>query len=318
MLTIICTLALSAEVLLQAQPSTEAQAVQPVDQAVQGIGQEPADTFTMKWSIQAGYAWQFRSNVTNGGRVSWNRAHADVRGRMPLSDDLELLVGARYQYEQFDFDGAGLSGSPFGAVDTVQIDGALQWKMSPHWQLFGGGQIIFSGQDGADFGDSVIGGGAIGAVYSFHDRLSLGGGVGVRSQILDDVLIYPIVVVEWAITDELRLSTRLTSGWANQTGAELIYELKEGVDVGVAAVFDYQRFRLSDDNPDAPGGAGTSEMLPVAFFISFDVADNISVTAFVGANVHGRVKVTDVNRNDVWASNYDAAPILGLQGTISF
>ena len=318
MLTTLCTLALSVPTLVQAQPADQATAVQPVDQEVQELGQEPAEPFTMKWSIQGGYAWQLRSNVNNGGRVSWSRGHADVKGRMPLSDELELLVGARYQYDQFDFDGAGPSGNPFGSVDTVQIDGILQWKVTPRWQVFGGGQVIFSGQSGADFGDSAIGGGAIGAVYSFDETLSLGGGVGVRSQILDDVLVYPIVVIEWSIMDDLLLSTRLTSGWANQTGAQLIYTLNDSVDVGVAAVFDYQRFRLSDDNADARGGAGTSEMLPVAFFISFDVADNISATAFVGANVHGRVKVTDVNRNDVWASNYDAAPILGLQGTIRF
>ena len=95
---------------------------------------------------------------------------------------------------------------------------------------------------------AINGGGAVGAVYSFSEKFSIGGGIGARSQILDNVLIYPIIVLNWQITDRLLFSTRMTSGWANQTGAELSYELKPGVDVGVAAVFDYQRFRLSDGN----------------------------------------------------------------------
>ncbi len=292
--------------------------VDPLDQAVQSPGQDPDAPFTMKWSLQGGFSYQLRSKLDTGGHVSWSRAHAHIKGRMPINDEVELLVGARYQYDNFDFSDTGLAGEPFSGVNTVQLDGAVQWKATPRWKIFAGGQAVFNVAQGADFGDAINGGGAVGAVYSFSDKFSIGGGIGARSQILDNVLIYPIIVLNWQITDRLLLSTRMTSGWANQTGAELSYELKPGVDVGVAAVFDYQRFRLSDDNAVAPGGAGSTEALPLAAFISFDVGDRASITCFVGANVYGRVKVTDTSRSDVWASTYDPAPILGVQGTIAF
>jgi hypothetical protein len=323
---VLCTSALAANPLastaahpLMGSPfGAQATNAEAATEPVQSPGQDPDAPFTMQWSLQGGVSYQLRSTLETGGRVSWSRSHAHVKGRMPIQDDLELLVGARYQYDNFDFSDTGFGGDPFSGVNTVQLDGVLQWKATPRWQLFAGGQAIFGVGQGADFGDSVTGGGAIGAVYSFSENFSIGGGLGARSQILDDVLIYPIIVVDWHITDRLLLSTRMTSGWANQTGAELRYELKEGVDVGVAAVFDYQRFRLSDDNTLAPGGAGTTEALPLAAFISFSVGDRISLTAFVGANVYGRVKVTDTSRSDVWASTYDPAPMLGVQGTIRF
>lgn len=286
--------------------------IDPVDQAVQSPGQDPNAPFSMEWSLQGGFSYQLRSKLDTGGHVSWSRSHAHIKGRMPINDEVELLVGARYQHDNFDFSDADPRSESISGVNTVQLDGAVQWKATPRWQIFAGGQAIFSVGQGADFGNAINGGGAIGAVYSFSEKFSIGGGIGARSQILDDVLIYPIIVLNWQITDRLLFSTRMTSGWANQTGAELSYELKPGVDVGVAGVFDYQRFRLSD------GGAGTTEALPLAAFISFDVGKRASITCFVGANVYGRVKVTDTSRSDVWASTYDPAPMLGVQGTIAF
>lgn len=287
----------------------------PTDQAVAFLGQDPEQSFAMQWSLTGGYAYQLRARINDGGRVSWARAHAHLEGQMPMNDELDLLVGLRYQNDEFGFDAAAGS---WGDINTVQMDAALRWQATEHWQVFGGGQVIFSAEQGAGFDDAFTGGGAIGAVYGFNDRLALGLGVGVRSRILDDALIYPVVIVEWGITDRLRLSTRLTSGWANQTGVELIYDLADGVQVGVAAVYDYQQFRLSDDNATAAGGAGESEMLPVCVFIAYDIADNVAITAFVGANVAGSLKATDTSSAIVWETDYDAAPVVGIQATIRF
>ena len=71
---------------------------------------------------------------------------------------------------------------------------------------------------------------------TFSENLTLGGGIGIRSQLEDDALFYPIIIVDWQITDRLSFDTRLTTGWANQSGAELVYELTEDLDVGIAAV----------------------------------------------------------------------------------
>ena len=65
-------------------------------------------------------------------------------------------------------------------------------------------------------------------------------------------------------------------------------------------------------------GAGESEMLPMCAFIAYDVADNVSVAAFVGANVAGSLKATNTSRTTVWETDYDATPVVGIQATISF
>ena len=285
-----------------------------VDQEVAPLGQ--SDERTASFSLQGGWVWQLRTDLTDtaSGRFTHDRGHIRLRGRIPLRDDLELLLGVRQQRDNFGFSDMV---APWTSINTTQFDAALQWQATQRWKIFGGGLARWASESGASLSGGFEGGGAVGAAYAFSEKLVLGGGIGLQSRIEDDVLIYPIIVVEWEIAERLRLSTRLTSGWANQTGAELIYAINDKVDVGVSAIFDYQRFRLSDDAPSS-GGVGVTEALPVSFFVSIDVCPNGSLTAFVGVNAYGRIKVTDAAGNDVWASDHDPVPVLGIQGTIRF
>jgi hypothetical protein len=207
--------------------------------------------------------------------------------------------------------------APWGSINTTQVDAALQLQATQRWQVFGGGMARWAAEEGGSLGEGFVGGGAFGAAYAITEDLILGGGVGIQTQIEDDLLVYPIVVAEWSLTERLRLSTSLTTGWANQTGGEIVYAATESIDIGVSAVFDYQRFRLSDDAA-VPGGAGVTEALPVNLFVSMNVCQRASVTAFVGINAYGRLKTVDSAGRDVWARNHDPAPVLGIQGTIRF
>ncbi len=304
----------SAPLSFASPDAPQAQVIHPTEQEVAALGQ--SDEYTPKFSIEGGWAWQLRTDLDNSsdGRFTHDRGHVRLRGRIPLREDLELLLGIRQQRDNFGFSDMV---SPWGSVNTTQFDAALQWQATRRWQVFGGGMARWAAEQGGSLSEGFEGGGAFGAAYALTHDLVLGGGVGIQSQIEDDVLIYPIIVADWTITKRLRLSTRLTTGWANQTGGELVYAASDGVDVGVSAVFDYQRFRLSDDAA-VSGGAGVTEALPVSFFISVDVCPTASVTAFVGINAYGRLKTVDSSGNDVWASDHDPAPVLGIQGTIRF
>ena len=286
----------------------------PTEQEVAPLGQS-METST-SFSIEGGWVWQLEADLhdTTNGRFSHNRGHFSARARIALSDDLDLLLGGRYQRDNFSFEGIP---SPWTNINTTYFDAALQYQLTPQWQVFGGGQARWAAEEGASLGDGFEGGGAIGAAYAFSRDLVIGGGVGVRSQIEDDLLIYPIIVLDWSITDRLSLSTRLTTGWSNQSGAELVYEIQPTIDVGMSLTFDYQRFRLGDDAL-TPGGVGVTNALPLTFFIASDVRPNISLAAFVGVTVSGRLKSTDSAGNIVWARNHNPAPVIGFQGAIQF
>jgi len=286
----------------------------PVEAAVAPVGQSPVGP--SEGSLSGGWVWQLQTDLTDtaAGRFSHDRGHVLARGKVALRDDLDLLISGRYQRDNFSFENMI---SPWSNVNTTHVDAGLQWQATRQWQVFGGGQARWAAEEGASLGDGFEGGGMIGAAYAFSREFVLGGGVGVRSRIEDDLLIYPVIVLDWQISERLKLSTNITTGWANQSGAELVYTMDDGIDIGVAAVFDYQRFRLGDDAP-TPGGVGTTEALPVTAFIDITVCPTASLRAFVGATVYGRLKSTTAGGNDVWASDHDPAPVLGIQGTIRF
>ena len=289
-------------------------AAAPAAQSVAPMGQGAVGP--SEGSLSTGWVWQLRTDLTDtaAGRYAHSRGHVLARAKLALGDDLDLLISGRYQRDDFSFDDMV---SPWSNINTTHVDAALQWQASQRLQIFGGGQARWAAEAGGDLGDGFEGGGAFGAAWAFSRSLVIGGGLGVRTQLEDDVLFYPVVVAEWQISDRLSLSTRLTTGWANQSGAELVYALDDTIDVGLSAVFDYQRFRLSDDAP-AAGGVGVTEALPVTVFLSCNLSERFSLTAFAGATVYGRLKTVDAGGNDTWASDQDAAPVLGLQGTIRF
>ena len=289
--------------------------VAPVDQSVAPLGQ--SEDMTASASVGAGWTWQLRTNLkdSGGGRFSVDRGHAHARARIGLRKDLDLVLGGRYQRDNFSWSEIP---AVWTSINTTRFDASLEWKASQQLQIFGGGMTRWAAEEGASLSDGFEAGGAIGAAWAFSERLVLGGGVGMRTRILDDPLWFPIIVVEWQIAERLRLSSRLTSGWANQSGAELVYELREGLDVGLAVVFDYQRFRLSDDASRLSGGAGSTEALPITAFLAYNITPRFSVTAYAGATVYGRLTGTTQGRNETFASNYDPAPVLGFQGTIRF
>ena len=298
---------------LQDQASAE---TRPVDVAPSGLGQDPSAGFDTSLSFDAAFTWQFESNLKNQnqGSVAHGRAHTDGKFRLGLTDSLDLTMGWRYQYDHWDFNDTV---EWWRDVNTLQFNLGMRWRLDDNWMIFGGGQVMWSVENGGSWNDGVIGGGAGGFSYAFSKDLVIGAGLGIRSQLEDDALFYPIIVLDWQITDRLSLDTRLETGWANQSGAELVYQLTDEFDVGLAVVFDYERFRLEDSGP-VPGGVGTTETLPLMFYLTWEPMPDTSITGYIGATVYGRIKATDAASQDVFASTYDPTPVIGIQGSIRF
>ena len=72
---------------------TPAISIPPVDVGPAGIGQSPVGDFDTSLSFDAGYTWQFRTDLNNGGTVSHGRAHTDGNFRLKVLDNVDLVLG---------------------------------------------------------------------------------------------------------------------------------------------------------------------------------------------------------------------------------
>ena len=276
-----------------------------------------AEVFKAKLDLHL--AEQFDSSIDNGGKVGVSRYGAELRLDMHMFENDDLQLRFAYQRDEWDFSGStGLGGDdPWDQVNTVDL--ALQWthQLESKNQLFGGPLIRWSGDAGANQSDSDVLGGLVGITHVYSDTLVLGGGVGVIGSLEDDSRLFPVIVIDWKLSDDVRLSSDLTNRFGSKTGVELVWTPREDWSLGVGIAYDYNRFRLDNDGV-APGGVGEAISIPLTLRASYHPSPSVDITVFGGAVFGGELSVVDSAGSTLQTENYDSAGTIGLLARIRF
>ncbi len=157
----------------------------------------------------------------------------------------------------------------------------------------------------------------IGATYAYSEQLVFGGGVGVLSQLEDDVRAFPVLVLNWKINDELQLTTQGGGRSATGTGLELIWDGGDGWEFAVGGRYEFRRFRL-DNSGAGPGGVGEETIVPFWVRASTQFSDNVTVSAYAGFTLGGDLLMEDENGNRIGKQDYDPAAFLGIFAKVTF
>ncbi|MBL9120677.1 MAG: hypothetical protein JNL80_12275 [Phycisphaerae bacterium] len=282
--------------------------------------EEPqASDRAVKVTIGGGYLHQFDTDFDDEGSLSVDRGYGAVGSSFELSPALSLGLrvaweGAWYRFEP-EAGGAmplslGSGASPWHSVQGVQLGGRLGWSIDDHWQLSAGVFGSAAGEPDADAGDSLSFGGTLAAAYRASDRLTIGGGVLIASQIEDDALVIPLFVLDWRITDSLRLSN-VAGPEAYPTGAglELLCQAWEGWEFGIGGRWESRRFRLDDTGP-APNGVGEDSGLGLWLRAGVRPIDALRIDLLVGMMVSEELELSDRNGNELATSDLDPSPFL--------
>ncbi len=314
------TLAIGTAIQDSVPPPSPDETDQEIE-SVPGLGQETSFIPGTRLTVSASYAYLFNSSIEGGGSFSLGRFRVRGRGATALTDTLDLTYGVRYQLDSFDFSRQGsnnfFSKSPWSSVDTLQLNVAGVMTIDQRWRVFGGGVVRFGAESKADWADGIEAGGAVGFSYSFSPSLTIGGGFGVTTRLEDSLYFYPIIVADWMIVDGLMLTTRMSTGWGDETGIELVYTIAQGWDVGVGAAYEWNRFRLNDEGP-APGGVGVLRSIPTYGFLRFNATPKASLSVYAGVNAWGQLEALDANGNKVADEKFRPGFLLGIQGQITF
>lgn len=268
-------------------------------------------------TIPAGVEHQFRTDIDNGGSFDVTRAAIGVGLRTELARDLDLTFSFNYSFAEYDFSGTGNFGDGWDDTHTLSFGASLSANLTSDWTVFGGPALQLSRESGGDWEDSLIAGGFFGATYRYSDDLTIGGGLGVMSQIEDGTRLYPILIVDWRIADGVKLTSRTAASATGDTGLELAYEIGGGWEVGLGAAYRFRRFRL-DDNGPVPSGVGEDTNIPVWARVSYDINEHFRLNAFVGVATGGRLRLEDRSGDRIAREEYDTAPVLGLAGVLRF
>lgn len=224
-----------------------------------------------------------------------------------------------YALDQYDFSGSGGLGGldPWDDVSHLSVSALVRHRLNDDWTFFGGPSIRFGAESGANLDDGLSAGGFLGAGYRVSDRLTIGPGIGLFSEIEGSVDVFPVLIVNWRIRDDLTLRTGGGTGASRGPGLELAWQLDDSLEFALGSRYDSDRFRL-DDEGVAPDGVGEEEGFSLVAGLRWRPTDNVDLAAFGGVRFAGKLVLEDEDGNELFDEDVDPQPVLGVNLSLRF
>lgn len=270
-------------------------------------------------ALEAGGVFGADAGLDSGGEVAMDAWSVRLSGRRPVTDDLRLGLAAGIGEQRYRFSGAGDFSSlrPWSDVREVRVSGSVFWQPTDRWDLFAIPTLRWNAEDGADLGDGQIAGLLTAASYRFNDRLSIGPGFGVFSELEDDTDFFPILAVDWRITDRLTFRTGRGFGASRGPGLTLDWAANDLWSVGLGGRYEKERFRL-DDRGAAPGGIGETTATPIYLAVTRKLGRVARLRGVVGVDLNGSLRLEDAQGQLLERTDMDDAPFAGATFDVRF
>lgn len=272
-----------------------------------------------RFGVTLSGAHMFDASLDGGGEMSVNRwfAQASLNYDLDRRTGVGLIVGGGV--EDYDFSGgAALGGGvPWGQINEVRVGIPVRFSPAEKVDVFAIAAMRWHAEDGASLDDGRTEGLIAGATYQISDRLRIGPGIGVFSQIEDGAAVFPILLVDWRISERLSFSTGSGFAATQGPGVALNWQATDALRLGIGARTEDSRFRLDDSGP-APGGVGEERGVPIYLTADWRPIPTASVTAVAGVKVAGSLRLEDSRGRTLAKDDFDPAPFLGLAGALRF
>jgi hypothetical protein len=259
---------------------------------------------------EGGFVYQGDADIDGGGNLQVYRYDLGVAGTLRLMDQLRWGNTFFFAVNDYNFSSGA---NAWNTIYTMRLGTRLTYDINQQWGVSGGGIFILSPENGADWGDSFMGGGMLAAEYRHSDTLFASVGAAVITQIEDDPAVVPQVEARWLPAPSwiVRIGGVPASGGAAAAG-EVAYQFPVPLEIGLGLLYQQRRFRL-DDSGVAPDGVGVDDSLPLRVRLGWNMTELVSLNALAGAAFAGDLELEDRNGNRLASSDYDPAPYLGIR-----
>jgi len=273
----------------------------------------PVPERAWKWETRAAAVHRFESDLDSGGQISIDRAYASISTSQRLNDRTRIGFSLGYGEDRYDFAGQGaLAGlSPWERIRRAKVGASLFHQINDHWTAYALPSVQFDAEKGASLNDGRSLGLLAGASYKFSDSLTLGPGFGLFEQIEDDHSLFPILIIDWKITEDLSLETGRGFAASRGPGLQLRWRPDSSLEITAGARYEQSRFRL-DDKGAAPDGVGEAEAVPFFLSAEYEVSPAFSLSLIGGAETAASLRLEDSDGKRITDSDSDTAPFIGL------
>ncbi len=217
-----------------------------------------------------------------------------------------------YDYTDYDFSAPAAFGgaAPWGSVKRYGVAAPLSFTRPDGWSFGLTPSVDWIHENSADEGESLTWGAIATAIRSFPGGNRIGVGLAVFDR-LEETSVFPLVLVDWRLSERWRLANPLPAGPTGPAGLELDYSLGDGWNLGLGAAWRSTRFRLSEDGPVA-NGIGEESGVPVFLRATRSFGPNATLYLYAGAVTAGSLTVEDTAGRVLREVDFGTAPLLGI------
>jgi hypothetical protein len=263
-------------------------------------------------TMTAAYAWQGESDLNDDGKFSVDRGVLQMK--FSKRTGKRWFTGFSLGYEEDYYKFSSTSASPWDDIRTLQMGVSLRYLASEKWSIFGLPLLRFSAERGTDLSEGRELGLITGASYKFSDTLTLGPGFGIISGIGGEEDFFPILLIDWKLTDSLSLETGRGLAASRGPGLTLNWKPAKQWKFAVAARYEKSRFRLAD----RADSIGEDKSVPVVLSATWNYKRKVSLSALAGFETSGKLSVEGQDGNRINQLSYETAPIAGIIASYSF
>jgi hypothetical protein len=283
-----------------------------------------SDLFEWEYTTHFDAGNQFNADIDGGGSFKKLRFEGGFGVAGPISKIIRLHLDFDYTHDSYDFGGSSTSGCvnpvacfrgrPWGDINIVDLSVGAGLVVNEAIQVVAIVPMRWAFEKGSD--ELTISAGLIGGLrIRLAERFVATIGVGIQSEIEDDMSVFPVVGLDWQLTDQLSIRTR---GDALQGGSgALVWGPSDAFQALVSAGFTRERFRLDDGAPNSDGVA-QYRAVPVTLGFKLNIAQGTHIGLEGGVAVAGEVRLEDNGGNRLRNENFDTAGILRGEFHVQF
>lgn len=262
------------------------------------------------FSVDLGVLHAFSAEVEGGGNVAVTRAGGWLGIDVPIADYHLLTLEMSSEFSFYSFDNAvGLDpadGDPFGTTEEFRLGARLFIRQAVRWGWFVAGDITSAGEPGAEFSDTLTGGGYGGVRYWFSEGFSLSAGLAARTRLEESAYVTPFVSIDWKINDRwaVRTSQHVLERGLN---VALLYAPSPSLAFSLSGGYQPREYRLDRDGFN-PEGSVSDNRLPIELGVAWKATPGLTVHGGLGVYLWQEFTVRDGAGNEIAQRETDSQP----------
>ncbi len=266
------------------------------------------------WSLSGAVVNQFSADFKDGpGDVSIMRSFVGGGLGYAWDRDTSVSVAIGLGSTNYDFSSDALieGRQPWDRIEEYRLSLPVRFSPTEKMRAIVIPSIRTNTESGASASDGRTQGVIGGFSWKFSDTLSIGPGIGWFSDLGDEADVFPIILVDWQITESISLNTGRGIAASQGPGLSLNYKVNQQWTLGLTARYEKTRFALEKEEGRS-AEVGEDSSIPLLLMASYSPWPMTSIAALVGVEMAGSLALEDGSGRDIAKTDVDTAMVMGF------